>query len=299
MKRIFAFLLVLIFAFSLGSCKMRPLNNEIKVDFNAQYIRTGAYAEIDYYPILAVLRSKSELEDYYSANKNSFNLERRTIKENYVNQTIGFLDAVDKYDEEFFKENTLLLVAFEETSGSITHRVDNVKINSDGKFCVEIISDVPFMCDDAIENWHLIIEVSKESAPNDYDDILIYKDNKLINDKSNHTHQPIETENGEFESIGVYCGNTLTTVYFDNGKSYSFMSGNSVRVTDILRYLDYDKEKVCDCLPEYTVDTEFGIGYGINLTEGYARCDKGQADLTTTQLNELKKIIAWADEKSE
>jgi hypothetical protein len=181
MKRIFAFLLVLIFAFSLGSCKMRPLNNEIKVDFNAQYIRTGAYAEIDYYPILAVLRSKSELEDYYSANKNSFNLERRTIKENYVNQTIGFLDAVDKYDEEFFKENTLLLVVFEEPSGSITHRVDNVKINAYGKFCIEISSDVPFMCDDAIEHWHIIIEVSKESAPNDYDDILIYKDNKLIN----------------------------------------------------------------------------------------------------------------------
>ena len=71
----------------------------------------------------------------------------------------------------------------------------------------------------------------------------------------------------------------------------------SVLQGDILVNLDYDKNKLCKCLPEYTVDTEFGTGYGINLTEGYARCDKGQADLTKEQIDKLKEIIIWAKDK--
>ena len=76
------------------------------------------------------------------------------------------------------------------------------------------------------------------------------------------------------------------------------MYGESVTMTDILVNLDYDKNKLCKCLPEYTVDTEFGKGYGINLTDGYARCDKGQADLTSEQINKLKTIILWAEPQS-
>ena len=47
---------------------------------------------------------------------------------------------------------------------------------------------------------------------------------------------------------------------------------------------------------ETEFDTEFGIGYGINLAEGYARCDKGQADLTKEQIETIREIIQWAIE---
>ncbi len=101
--------------------------------------------------------------------------------------------------------------------------------------------------------------------------------------------------------IGGYCGNTLTTVYFEDGKKHTFMAGNSVALTDILRRLDYDPNKNCKCLPEYTVDTEFGIGYGISLRSehGYVRCDKGQAELGGQQYETVKKIIDWAKEQAE
>ena len=72
------------------------------------------------------------------------------------------------------------------------------------------------------------------------------------------------------------------------------MYGCSVTLTDILVNLDYDPMHVCRCRPEYTVDTEFGTGYGINLTAGYARCDKGQADLTQEQIDTIAEIIEWA-----
>ena len=48
-------------------------------------------------------------------------------------------------------------------------------------------------------------------------------------------------------------------------------------------------------MAEYTVDTEFGTGYEINLTEGFARYEKGQAELTQAQIDTIAEIIKWAE----
>ncbi len=109
-----------------------------------------------------------------------------------------------------------------------------------------------------------------------------------------HSHQiASEPQTVENPYIG-YCGNTQTTLYIGD-KKYTFMYGHSVTLTDILLNLDYDPMRVCRCLPEYKVDTEFGTGYGIHLTQGYARCEKGQADLTQEQIDTIAGIIQWAE----
>ncbi len=58
----------------------------------------------------------------------------------------------------------------------------------------------------------------------------------------------------------------------------------------ILLELDYSPHKVCRCLPQYKLKTDFGE-FGIHLSEGYARCEEGQADLTTEQIQTLRQII--------
>lgn len=89
----------------------------------------------------------------------------------------------------------------------------------------------------------------------------------------------------EPEEPNLYCGNTVTT-FIINGTNYSIMYGNSVAVTDLLRTLDYDPQRLCKCLPEFDVETEFSDEpYGVNLTEGYVRCSKGQAELTQEQID--------------
>ena len=108
-----------------------------------------------------------------------------------------------------------------------------------------------------------------------------------------HTHQTASEPQTVDDPVSGYCGNTQTTLYID-GEAYTFMYDESVTLTDILINLDYDPNKVCRCATEYTVDTEFGKGYGINLSEGYARCEKGQADLTAGQLDQIRSIIEWA-----
>ena len=111
---------------------------------------------------------------------------------------------------------------------------------------------------------------------------------------ADHAHQVASEAQTVDDPVTGYCGNTWTTLYVGE-KTYTFMYGHSVTLTDILVNLNYDPMRVCRCRPEYTVDTEFGKGYGINLTAGYARCEKGQADLTQEQINTIAQIIQWAE----
>lgn len=109
-----------------------------------------------------------------------------------------------------------------------------------------------------------------------------------------HEHQPAETPQTVENPVSGYCGNTVTTVRgWNDGEEegVSFWGGDSVTLTDILINLEYDPETVCRCLPEYRVDTEFGDGYGMNLTEAYARCGAGQAPLTAEQAETIQDII--------
>lgn len=82
----------------------------------------------------------------------------------------------------------------------------------------------------------------------------------------------------------------ITTVHLD-GRDYTLSGTDSVTLTDILCNLDYDPQKICDCMPEFTVDTEFASGCGINLTESYARTSSGQVDLTEDQAAQIREIL--------
>jgi len=107
--------------------------------------------------------------------------------------------------------------------------------------------------------------------------------------EEDHDHQLVQGDNiVPHDDVG-YCGNTVTEVTLD-GETYSFWGEDSVALTDIVINLAYTEE-VCRCLPEFTVDTEFGDGYGVNLTESYVRCEAGQAPLTAEQTEEIRGII--------
>lgn len=120
------------------------------------YIRTDGYQEEVEYPVVKIIRSVSELNEYYNANKEKYDLERKD--EVYSDTTIGFLDACDKYDETYFENQILIMVLLEEGSGSVRHKVDSVKVGWDEKLYININSIVPEegTCDMA--QWHILIE---------------------------------------------------------------------------------------------------------------------------------------------
>ncbi len=118
-------------------------------------------------------------------------------------------------------------------------------------------------------------------------------DTSAVTSAPQHSHtQPTEDNTIAHEAAG-YCGNTVTTVTRKTPGEpleLTFWGSDSVALTDLLRYLDYH-EDICRCLPEYNVDTEFGTGYGINLTESYVRYDGKQVSLTAEQVQTIQDIL--------
>lgn len=119
-------------------------------------------------------------------------------------------------------------------------------------------------------------------------------------DGNDHTHHPAEENNIVAHEQEGYCGNTITTIqcHLEDGGNWekSFWGDDSVVLTDLLLYLDY-KDDICTCMPEYTVDTEFGEEYGISLAESYARHGDRQTALTEEQVEEIREIIERVSEQ--
>lgn len=136
---------------------------EKDLDFSAVYIRTDGGREGEQYPLAVLIDSRSALDAYYRDNKDNYYLERREIV--YSDTSVGFLDACDKYTEDFFKENCLVLVLVEEGSGSIRHEVTKVCKTAEGLTEVHVRSIVPECgtCDMAL--WHIIVELSRDDMP--------------------------------------------------------------------------------------------------------------------------------------
>lgn len=109
-------------------------------------------------------------------------------------------------------------------------------------------------------------------------------------DFGRHIHRPADVPQIVEAPVSGYCGNTVTKVTAD-GEEYAFWGSDSVALTDILENLAYAPE-ICRCPTEYEVDTESGSGYGVNLTENFARCEAGQASLTAEQTEAIRDIIA-------
>lgn len=111
-----------------------------------------------------------------------------------------------------------------------------------------------------------------------------------------HSHTAFNGNNIIEHEFAVYCGNTRTRISLANTEggepiSLSFWGEDSVALTDLLRYLDYN-EDVCKCVPEYHVDTDFNFdgGYDISLTGHYARCNGRQVNLTQEQVDLIYEI---------
>ena len=150
----------------------RIANNSIKISdqnadpmayaFEAQYIRTDGYSEDRNYPFHVVINSREELEDYYEANKEVFDLERK--EKVYSDTTIGFLDACDKYDDSYFERQNLVLIVLEEGSGSIRHEITDVRPHSNENgalvgWDITIDRIIPEVGTDDMAQWHLLLEV--------------------------------------------------------------------------------------------------------------------------------------------
>ena len=105
-----------------------------------------------------------------------------------------------------------------------------------------------------------------------------------------HAHVPADEPENVNGTGNGYCGNTSATVTLD-GSAYTLSGSDAVTLTAILENLDYNSDNICSCSTEFTVETEIGTEYEVNLTEYFARCDAGQAALTQKQTDAIREVI--------
>lgn len=141
------------------SSEPTPEMPDTRLDVNAQYIRVSATADNPEFN--TIIRSSEELNRFYENNKDVYYLGR--ADKVYSDTTIGFLDACDRYDSQFFEENYLVLACLWEPSGSIRHEVKSVTHGKEGlEVAIRRISPEAQTCDIAV--WIVIIEVDKAYA---------------------------------------------------------------------------------------------------------------------------------------
>ena len=115
--------------------------------FNARYLRTDGYNEDVTYPVVTVVHSVAELNEYYEANKDRYNMS-------------AFPAACERYDEAYFRDRILVIVVTEAGSGSIRYQVTGVAQDGDIlNVDIDILDPGMGTCDMA--EWHILIEPEK------------------------------------------------------------------------------------------------------------------------------------------
>ena len=79
------------------------------------------------------------------------------------NLDADFVAGLDRYNEEFFTEGSLIILYLEEGSGSIRHSIGLVGIEKD-QLSVTVTSKVPEVFTDDMAYWAILIPISKEYA---------------------------------------------------------------------------------------------------------------------------------------
>ena len=99
----------------------------------------------------------------------------------------------------------------------------------------------------------------------------------------------------EAEENYVYGEYAQTFVLYEE-KEHHLLPKDSMVLTNLLRSLDYDPEKVCKCA-DYTLvaTTDFGIYY-VSMDEAYARTQTeegilAQANLSESQMETIRTLL--------
>jgi len=125
---------------------LSPASSSSGIAFNVQYTRLYGLSKGE--PGTTVISSKNEIEQYY---------ENQEIEQYYGKQEIK--NTIEKYPDDYFADNFLVIVERWEQSGSITHKVE--RIDENGDIIINRLIPSPFLTDD-IGHWSIIIELNNK-----------------------------------------------------------------------------------------------------------------------------------------
>ena len=163
MRKLFLIFVIAMNIFTFTACEDNSNeSNGNHAELNYQILRTNEHGT-DNLPIATVIYSRHELEQYYeNACPNHF-----YPNDNLDQHAVLFLEAIEKYTDEFFISNYLVIVLLEEGSSSIGHEVES--IDKDGSIAITRLlpGEDMLMAADMAE-WHIIIELGNGFIPEQF-----------------------------------------------------------------------------------------------------------------------------------
>jgi len=140
---------------------------DVRINFDVQIVRHGRVEafESTFNPIVTVVSSKHELEQYYE-----FACPYQYY--NVGHYPCAFWKAIAEYCETFFAENYLVFVMLHEGSGSVRHEVERVEGSGD-IIISRLMPDGPVTADIAI--WNIVIELNKHFQPAQFNIVFVDK----------------------------------------------------------------------------------------------------------------------------
>ncbi len=124
-----------------------------EIPLNVQYIQTKYFVIDDEYPLpitAIIVSSREEFEQYYEKNKN------------YYDYNGKFSDAKEKYTDDYFADNFLLIVRVIE-GGSYVHRVERVDETGD-----IVIKQFSVLGPTVMTAWSIVIEFDNDYKKEEY-----------------------------------------------------------------------------------------------------------------------------------
>jgi hypothetical protein len=158
-KTIILVLVGLLFLIGFAACTSVDASkkSDDPVNFAAQYIRTDEYRAADQYPVITIITSKDELENLYA--------EKYDMSEYpYLAANINLDNALKNYSDDYFKNNFLVMIVLEESSGGTRHKIET--INSDGKIMINRL--LPEMGTADMAKWSIIIELENDVSTRNF-----------------------------------------------------------------------------------------------------------------------------------
>ena len=128
-----------------------------------QAIQTDSSSKLDE-PKVTKISSVKDLENYQNKHKNRYYLDHPDMDPNFVTY-------VEQFDDDFFADQVLLLVAFSDDIISTEYQVTDITA-TDGDNAVIHISRDGYAFRNTSSAWHVIIQADKEFSEFKYDAVL-------------------------------------------------------------------------------------------------------------------------------
>lgn len=146
MKKLLQIFTFFLLVFQLVACSTTERNVEIvRTQWDSSDVQGQFY----------IIDSADELNEYVS-----------------VENCMKLSNAVEKYDESFFEDKTLVFVLLSEGSGSVSHKIRRINFNN-GVLEVKVKRKVPEMGTCDMAEWTVMFEISKEEASSIIDTKLV------------------------------------------------------------------------------------------------------------------------------